>query len=132
MAAFPEQELGVRLLKIAGADLTTGNMRCDRQHGGHTAMTIIQSVDQVQVAGTATACAYRQLARQLRLGAGRKGSRLFVPVMDPFDLLISSQFIRNAVEGIPYHSVDAAYYPACSRISISCAATVFAIGYIFL
>ena len=87
----------MRLLKIARSDLGTRNVRGDRQHGGHAAVRVVQTVDQVQIAGAATAGTHGQLSRQLRLGAGREGRRFLVANMHPVDLLAAAQSIGHRV-----------------------------------
>lgn len=47
----------------------------------------------------------RQLAGQMGLRPGRKGCGLFVPHMDPFDLLVPADLFKNAVEGISYNAM---------------------------
>ena len=60
-------------------------MRGDRQHRHAAALAVEQAVDQMQVARTAAAGANRQLARQMRLGAGREGGALLMAHVDPLD-----------------------------------------------
>jgi len=57
----------------------------NRQHRNPAAMTVIQPVDQVQIARAAASGADCELSRQVRLGAGREGCRFFMPHMDPVD-----------------------------------------------
>jgi len=54
--------LGAGFLEVAAADLVAGNLRRDRQHRHAAAVAVIQAVDQVQIAGAATAGANRQAA----------------------------------------------------------------------
>lgn len=70
-------------------------------------MTIEQAVDEVQVARPAAPCAYRQLAREVRFGTRCEGGHLLVPDVDPFDLALTSQCIRESVEAV----VDDAVHP---------------------
>src|SRR5208282_1047945 len=55
MAAFLEKNFRMRLLEVSRADLAAGYMRRDREDRSIAAMSIEKAVDQVQVAGTATA-----------------------------------------------------------------------------
>jgi hypothetical protein len=49
-------------------------------------VTIKQAIDEVQIAWSAAACAYRELSRQMRFGAGGEGGYLLVPDVKPLDL----------------------------------------------
>ena len=54
VAALREEMFRVRLLKIAAADFIAGNLRGDGEDGNTAAVTVVESIDQMQVAGTAT------------------------------------------------------------------------------
>src|SRR4051794_34607375 len=49
-------------------------------------MGLIKAVDEVETAGTARACAGREVAGELSFGARRESSSLLVSHMDPVDL----------------------------------------------
>jgi hypothetical protein len=72
VAAFLEQDFGVRRLEVLDADLRAGNVHSDRQHGHLAAVAVEQAVDQVQLARPAAACARGELPRELGLRAGGK------------------------------------------------------------
>src|SRR5262249_21106619 len=107
MTAFLEQCFRVRLLEIAAADFGGGDLRGDREHGDPRAVTIEQSVDEVQVAGPAAPRADRELARQMRLGAGRERGDLLVPDVDPLDLSLAPQGVGQPIEAVAHDPVDA-------------------------
>ena len=70
------------------------------------AVAVEQAVDEVQIAGAATARADGEFARQMRLGASREGSDLLVPDVDPLDLALSSQSVGEGIEGIADYAID--------------------------
>jgi hypothetical protein len=90
MATPLEQRLWVGFLEIASADLCRRNVRGDDKDRHAGAVAIKQTIDEVQVAGSAAAGADRKIAGQMRLGSRRKGRDLFVPHVDPFDLALAS------------------------------------------
>src|SRR5205823_413925 len=73
------------------------------------AMAIEQAVDQVQVAGPAAAGADRELAGEMRLGAGSKGRGLFVADVNPVDAFATAQRIGESVERIADDAVHTFY-----------------------
>ena len=58
----------MRLLKVVAADLLPRDVRGDGQYRNPAAVGVIQTVDQVQVARSATGGAHCQLAGHGRLG----------------------------------------------------------------
>ena len=60
MAALREEMFGVGFLKIAAADFRAGNLRRDGEDGDPAAVTVVEAVDQMEIAGAATAGADRQ------------------------------------------------------------------------
>jgi hypothetical protein len=107
VAAFGEQAFGMGGLEVVDADLLARNMGGDRQHRHAAAMAVVEPVDEVQVAGPAAAGADRELAGEMRLGAGGEGRGLLVPHMDPINALQAAQRIGEGVERIAHHAVDA-------------------------
>jgi hypothetical protein len=78
----------------------------DCQHRHARPVAVEQAVDQVQVSWPAASGADRELSRQMRLGAGRKGGDLLVPDMDPFDLALASDRVGQPVEAVANDAVD--------------------------
>jgi hypothetical protein len=70
-------------------------------------VAIEQTVDEVQIARSAAACADGQLAGQMRLGTGGECGDLLVPDMEPFDLALTADGIRQPVEAVADDAVDA-------------------------
>ena len=71
--------LRTRLLEVAAAQFSAGNLGRDRQHGHAIAMTIVQSVDQMKIAWTTTASTHGEFAGEMGLGAcGSNGVCSFV------------------------------------------------------
>jgi hypothetical protein len=106
MAALLEQRLRMGLLEIAAADLGRGDLRGDAEHGDAGAVTVEQTVDEVQVAGSAAAGANSELTRQMRLGAGRERRDLLMPDMDPLDLPLSADGVGQPVQAVADNAVD--------------------------
>ena len=51
--------------------------------------------------------ANRELAGQMRLGAGREGRDLLVPDMDPLDLALAAERVGQTVQAVADDAVDA-------------------------
>src|ERR1700751_3446222 len=94
------------LLKIAGADFSRRDLRGDRQHRHTRPGAIEEPIDQMQIARAATAGTNRELARQVRLGAGSKGGDLLVPDMQPLDFALAPDRIGNTVEAVADDAVN--------------------------
>src|SRR6516164_6473657 len=90
----------MRLLEIATADFDARNLRGDRENRHARTVSIKQTVDQMQVARTATAGANGERAGQMSLGAGGKGGGLLVPGMNPFDVAALAQRIGDPIETV--------------------------------
>ena len=73
------------LLEVVDADLRAGDVGGDGQHRHAAAMGSRTAVDQVQVAGAATARADRQLAGEMGLRAGREGGAFLMAHVHPLD-----------------------------------------------
>src|ERR1700722_12046720 len=69
-------------------------------------MAIEKSIDQMQIARSATSRANGQAAGQMRLGACREGGNFFVPDMDPFDLALPAERIRQTVQAVADNAID--------------------------
>src|SRR4051794_20592383 len=61
----------------------------------------------MQVSRPARAGTDRKLAGELRLGTGRKGTRLFVAHMHPVDDTTASDSLGDAVQAVTDHAIDA-------------------------
>ena len=73
------------LLEVTAADLGAGDVGGDGEHRDAAAMGVEQSVDQVEVTGTATAHADREFAGESSLGGGCESSGFLVADMLPGD-----------------------------------------------
>src|SRR6202000_3007903 len=107
MAAFAEQFLRMRLLEIAGTDLSRGNLCRDGEDRYPRAMAIEEGGGEMQVAGTATAGADRERAGEMRLGAGGEGGHFLMADMDPLDLALAAQGIGQAGQAVADDTIDA-------------------------
>src|ERR1700677_2382347 len=115
-------------LKISGSDLTTWNMRCDREYWSIAAMSIEESVDQVKVAGTAAATAGRQFPVELSLGACRKRGSFFVAHVNPLNFAVYSQSIRHRIQAVAHDAVKS-FDARFNSLLINSSATRCAIAY---
>ncbi len=106
MTAFLEQVLRMRLLKVTGADLRRRDMGRDRQHRHPRPVAVEQAIDEVQIARSAAARAHREFTCQVRLGAGSEGGNFLVPDMDPLDLALTANGIRQTIETIADDAID--------------------------
>jgi hypothetical protein len=100
VTAFFEKNFRMSFLEISSADLTTWNMRCDREYWSIAAMSIEESVDQVKVAGAAAATAGREFPAELSLSARRKRGSFFVAHVNPLNSAIYSQSIRHRIQAV--------------------------------
>src|ERR1700692_1504732 len=62
VAALREKMFRVGLLKISAPDFIAGNLRGNSKHGDTAAVTIVEPVDQMQIARAATARANSQFS----------------------------------------------------------------------
>src|SRR5712671_896749 len=86
-------------------------------------MTVEQTIDQVQVARTATSGANRETTCDMRIRAGRERGDLLVPDMQPLNAAMAAQRIGEAIEAVAHDSVDA-LDTAAARVSTIWSATV--------
>src|SRR5882757_2401950 len=107
MAAFLEKNFGMRCLEVIGPDLGRWDVRRNGQHRHARAMAIEQAIDEMQIARPAAAGADGELARQVRLGAGREGGYLLMADMDPFDPALAPNRVGQAVQAVADYAVDA-------------------------
>ncbi len=98
--------LRVGLLEVSTPELLAGDLGGDRQHRHATAVTVVQPVDEVQVARAAAACAHPEPPGQVRLGAGGERGGLLVPHRDPLDVVARPDRVRDPVEGVAGQAVD--------------------------
>ena len=94
-------------LKIAGTDLACWNLRRDRQNRHAGAVSVEQSIDQMKVARPARPGANRQAPGQLGLGGRRESCGLFVAQVHERNMTIALHGIRDAVQTIAHHAIDA-------------------------
>src|ERR1700688_3096405 len=98
--------LRVGLLKISAPDFTAGNLCGNPKHRHTATMTIVEPVDQMQIPRAATSRANGQFPREMRFRAGGKRRRLFVSHMDPLNLLVCTNRVRDAIERIAGNAVN--------------------------
>jgi hypothetical protein len=106
MAALLEQLLWVRFLKVAQTDFGRRNVRGDGKHRLVIAMTIEQTVDQMQVARTATAGAHRETSGRGRVRTGGKGGRFLVTGVHPADRAELIEAVGQSIQTIARYAPD--------------------------
>src|SRR5580704_9958105 len=109
MAAFFEQTLRMSLLKIFRSDLPARYVGGDCEHRNPVAMTVEKTVDEVKIAGPATACADREVAGKFGIRPGAKRRDLLVTHGHPFDFTVLAQRIGYAVQGVSDQPVYTCY-----------------------
>ena len=97
VTALSEEVRGFCFLKITAANFLTWNLRGDVQHRYPTAMAIVESVNQMQIAGSATSCANRKPPGKMRFGSSCERGRLFVSRVNPAQALLIANRIRDSV-----------------------------------
>ena len=85
VAAFVEQLIGVRFLKIARPDGGAGDMRGYGDDRGIAPVGVVQAVDEVDVPWAARPRAGREFFGKLGFGSGGEGGRFLMPHMDEPD-----------------------------------------------
>src|ERR1700684_2837571 len=100
VAALREKMFRVGLLKISASNFTAGNLRGNSKYRHPAAMTIVEPVDQMQIARAATSRAHGYIPAKMRFRAGGKRRRLLVSHMDPLNLFVRANRVRDAVERI--------------------------------
>ena len=109
-AALAEQFLRMGLLEVAAADLLSRDVSGDREHRYPGAVGLEQSVDQVQVPGTAASRADGELLGHRRFAGGRERSALLVANVLPDELAVAPECLGEPVDrvaGQPVHAADA-------------------------
>jgi len=93
-------------LKIAGADFGRGDMGRNGNHRHAGAVAVEQPVDEVQIAGPATAGANGEFAGEMRLGASGKCRHLLVTNMQPFDCFGAPQGVGEPIKAVADQAID--------------------------
>src|SRR5215204_259112 len=96
----------MRFLEVASSYLGGRNMSGYGENGCPRPVTVVQAVDEMEVAWPATARTNGETPCQLHLGACGEGSRIFMQTVDPFDGSIPTDFLSNRVERISNDAVD--------------------------
>jgi hypothetical protein len=109
MAAILEQVFRMSLLKIAATNLAAGNLCGDCEDRNTVPMAIVQTIDEVKIAGTAAASTYCKLACQMSLGAGCKGGHLLMSHMYPLNVFTLTDCLGQPIQGIASHTIDSPY-----------------------
>src|SRR5258705_7456401 len=106
VAAILEQDFGMRFLKIISTDLGRWDLCGNGKHRYPRAVAIEQSVDEMEIAGSAAAGANCKLACQMGLGTGREGCHLLMPDMHPVDLALAPERIGQAVQAVADNAIN--------------------------
>src|SRR5699024_4987418 len=92
---------------VARGGVVAGDVRGDGERRDTGAPSVVEAVDEVEVARSAAAGTHGALAGQCCLTAGCEGGGLLVADMDPFELRVDPQRAGEAVERISGDAVDA-------------------------
>ena len=101
-----EEVLGVSLLKIVAADLETGDLRGNGEDRDAAAVAIVKAIDEMEISGTTAAGANGKFSGEVGVRAGGESGSFFVAHVDPFDLLLFSKGVGDAVERISGETVE--------------------------
>jgi hypothetical protein len=93
------------LLKIIGPYFGAWDMsrNCENRH--RASMAIVESVNEMKIAGTATARADREFAGDVRIGARGEGRHFLMADVDPLDCLLSAYLVRYPIQRIADNSI---------------------------
>jgi hypothetical protein len=108
--------LRVRFLKVAAAHLLARYLCGDCQHRHAAAMAVVQTIDQVQIAGAAAAGAHRNLPRKLALRPRRERGGLFVAHVHPRNLPVAANRVGEAVQRIARKTIHTLHTGSGQRV----------------
>src|SRR4051812_34667077 len=94
------------LLKVAGPDLGGRDMCRDRDNRDPGTVAVEQAVDQVQIAGSAATGTNGEVAGQVRIRAGGEGSPLLVSDVQPRNLAVPAQAVREPIQAVAHNSIN--------------------------
>jgi hypothetical protein len=106
ITALCKEVFWVGLLKVVTTELTAWYLRRDRNYGNTAAVAVIEPVDQVQVAWTATSSARRQGPGQMSFRSCGKGSAFFVPNGHPVDVRVRADRFGDTIKRVASQPVD--------------------------
>src|SRR5207249_1352365 len=106
VTALREKMFRMGFLKISATDFITRDLRRNGQNRHPTAVRIIEAIDQMEIAGSATSGADSQASGEMRLRAGGKCGRFFVSQMNPPNFFLLSNRFGNRVERVSSDSVN--------------------------
>jgi hypothetical protein len=81
-------------------------MRCDCNHRSIAPVSVEKAVDEVKVSGASGTRTGGKLPGELGLCSGRKRTGFFVTHMDPLNLAVQAQGIRNRIQAVAYDAVN--------------------------
>ena len=105
----------VHLLDRLEPDVLPHDLGCDQDHRRAIAVGLVKPVDEVEAAGAAAPGAGGKTARKLSFGAGREGTGLLVPHMDPVDLA-AVDGVRDPVQRVADDAVAPLYASCLQRL----------------
>lgn len=128
VAAFVEQLIGVRFLKIARPDGGAGDMRGYGDDRGIAPVGVVQAVDEVDVPWAARPRAGREFFGKLGFGSGGEGGRFLMPHMDEPDAPVTAERVGYGVEAVAYQPVQPRDAASASSSTSTSATVRFDIG----
>src|SRR5437588_3346019 len=106
VTALREEMFWMCLLKISAADFRTWDLRGNGQNRNTAPVTIIKTVNQMEIARSATPGAHGQASGQMRFRAGGKRSGFFMSHMNPSNFFLPSNRLGNGIERVTRDPVD--------------------------
>src|SRR5258707_10625076 len=96
----------MRLLEIVGTDLGAWYMRRNRKNRHRASLAVVESVDEMKIAGTAAPGEDCKLAGDVRVRARGKGRHFLVADVDPFNGFLSAHRVGDFIERITDDPID--------------------------
>jgi len=92
------------LLEISASYFIARDLRRDGEDGHPVTVTVVESIHQAQISGTATSGTNNQHSREMGFCARGKCCRFFMPPMDPIQFSGCSNRVGDAVERVTRNS----------------------------
>jgi hypothetical protein len=112
MAALREQMFRIGFLKISAAYFAARDLRGDGEHWNTAPVAIVKPVNQMQIARSGASGTDCKLSRKVCFGPGGERCRLFMPDVNPSNLLLFANRIRDSIHRVARNAI----YPFNSRL----------------
>lgn len=100
VTALGKQVLWLRFLEVGASHFIARDLRRNGEHRNTAALAIVQPVYQVQIAGAAAPRTNSEFSCEVRFGASGECRGLLMPYMNPLNLSMPSNCVRETVERV--------------------------------